>query len=197
LPGHGWTLKKLRQWALATLGLAVGRNAIRRILLAAKLSWKRIKKLLGKAKAPGRAEHITRLGELFARACRGEVTLIYVDESHFHRDLDEGYTWGPRGRRSWRVSTCPGLPERLNWYGAYDLTHGQCLIWEDGPCDGNATCHFPERLARWRAGLPGKVVVTWDNAPCHIAKVVTGHAAELGIELVYLPGYSPCPYPLL
>jgi hypothetical protein len=191
LPGHGWTLKKLRQWILATLGLTVGRNAIRRILLAAKLSWKRIKKLLGKAKAPGRAEHITRLEELFARVCRDEVTLIYVDESHFHRDLDGGYTWGPRGRRSWRVSTCPGLSERLNWYGAYDFTHGQCLIWEDGPCDGNATCHFLERVARWRAGLPGKVVVIWDNAPCHIAKVVTGHAEELGIELVNLPGYSP------
>jgi len=174
-----------------TFGRRVGRNAIRRLLLAAKLSWKRIKKLLGKAKPGKRAEHITRLEGLFARVCRDEVTLVYIDESHFHRDLDEGYTWGPRGKRSWRVSTCPGLSERLNWYGAYDFTHGQCLIWEDGPCDGNATCHFLERVARWRSGLPGKVVVIWDNAPCHVAKVVTAHAEELGVELVFLPGYSP------
>jgi len=191
LPGHGWTLKKLRQWVLTSFGRRVGRNAIRRLLLAARLSWKKVKKVLGKAKPHKRAEHITRLEELFARVCRGEVTLIYVDESHFHRDLDDGYTWGPEGKRSWRVSTSPGLSERLNWYGAYDFTHGQCLIWEDGPCDGNATCHFLERVARWRAGLPGKVVVIWDNAPCHIARVVTGHAEELGIELVFLPGYSP------
>jgi hypothetical protein len=191
LPGHGWTLKKLRQWVSVTFGRTVGRNAIRRMLLDAELSWKRIKKLLGKAKAPKRAEHISRLEGLFSLVCRDEVTLIYIDESHFHRDLDEGYTWGPRGQRSWRVSTCPGLSERLNWYGAYDFTHGQCLIWEDGPCDGNATCHFLGRVVRWRAGLPGRVVVIWDNAPCHVARVVTGHAAELGIALVFLPGYSP------
>jgi len=127
--------------------------------------------------------------------CRSEVTLIYIDESHLHKDLDGGYTWSEKGRRAWRVSTTPGLSELLNWLGAYDFGHGRCLIWEDGPCDGNAPCHFLERVARWRAGPPEKVVVIWDNAPCHVARVVTGHAEELGIELVFLPGYSPCPYP--
>jgi transposase len=160
-------------------------------LLAARLGWKKVKKLLGKAKPAKRAEHITLLEGLFARVCRGEVTLIYIDESHFHQDLDEGYTWSKKGQRAWRVSTTPGLSERLNWYGAYDFSHGQCLIWEDGPCDGNATCHFLERVARWRSGSPGEVVVIWDNAPCHISRMVQGHAAELGIELVFLPGYSP------
>jgi transposase len=155
------------------------------------MSWKKVKKLLGKAKAGERVEHIARLEGLAAGACLGEVTLIYIDESHFHQDLDGGYTWSPRGRPAWRVSTTPGLSERLNWYGAYDYTHGQCLIWEDGPCDGSATCYFLSQVARWRAGLGGKVVVIWDNAPCHRARVVTGHAEELGIELVFLPGYSP------
>jgi transposase len=176
---------------LSTFGRAVGRDAIRRMLLAAGLSGKEIKKVLGKAKPRKRAEHIARLEELFARVRREEVTLVSIDESHFHQDLDEGSTWGPKGKRSWRVSTTPGLSGRLNWYGAYDFSHGQCLIWEVGPCDGNATCQFLERVARWRAGRPGKVVVIWDNAPCHIARVVTGHAEELGLELVFLPGYSP------
>jgi transposase len=196
LPGHGWTLKKLRRWVLSTFGRTASRHAIRRILHAAGLSWKKIKKLLGKAKAPVRAEPIKRLEGLFARVCRDEVALISVDESHFHQDLDEGYTWGEKGRRSWRVSTTPGLSERLDWYGAYDFTHGQCLIWEDGPCDGNATCQLLERVARWRAGLPGQVVVIRDNAPCHTARMVRGHAEELGIELVFLPGYSPDPNPI-
>jgi hypothetical protein len=119
------------------------------------------------------------------------VTRIYIDESHLHQDLDEGYTWGKKRRRSWRVSPSLGLSERLDWYGAYDFTHGQCLIWEDGPCDGNATCHFLERVARWRAGRPGQVVVIWDNAPGHSARMVRGHAEELGIERVFLTGYSP------
>ncbi|WP_435006485.1 transposase [Tundrisphaera lichenicola] len=34
-------------------------------------------------------------------------------------------------------------------------------------------------------------MIIWDNAPCHIAWMVQGHAEELGIELIPLPGYSP------
>lgn len=184
-------MKKLRQWALSTFGHTAGRNAIGRLLHAAGLSWKKVKKLLGKAKPQARVEHVARLETLLEGVRRGEVTLIYIDESHFHQDLDDGYTWGPKGRRAWRVSTSPGLSKRLDWYGAYDFTHGRCLLWEGGWCDGNATCHFLDRVMRWRAGLPGRVVVIWDNAPCHIAKMVTGHAAERGLELVALPGYSP------
>jgi len=176
---------------MTTFGHQVGRNAIRRVLHNAGLSWKRVKKLLGKAKPGKRVEHVEPPATLFEQVRRGEVTLIYVDESHFHQDLDEGYTWGPKGRRSWRVSTTPSLSKRLNWYGAYDFTHGQCLIWEDGPCDAMATCHFLERVLRWRAGVPGRIVIIGDTAPCHIAQRVQGHAAELGIELVALPGYSP------
>ena len=176
---------------MTTFGDVVSRNAIRRVLHGAGLSWKRVKKLLGKAKPGKRVEHVERLAALFEQVRRREVTLIYVDESHFHQDLDQGYTWGLKGRRSWRVSTTPGLSQRLNWYGAYDFTQGQCLIWEDGPCDAMATCHFLERVLRWRSGMPGRVVIIWDNAPCHIARMVQGHAAELGIELIPLPGYSP------
>jgi transposase len=84
LPGHGWTLKKLRQWVLTTFGRRVGRNALRRLLLAARLSWKKIKKVLGKAKPQKRIEHITRLEELSARVCRGEVTLL-ISDNYFSR----------------------------------------------------------------------------------------------------------------
>jgi transposase len=191
LPGHGWTLKKLRQWVLSTFGRTVGRNAIRRVLLAAGLSWKKIKKLLGKADPRKRAEHVEILGALFDRVRRREVTLIYIDESHFHQDLDGGYTWSPVGTPAWRVSTSPGLSKRLNWYGAYDFSHGQCLIWEDGWCDGLRTCQFLDQVVRWRAGLAGRIVVIWDNASWHTSGLVREHAETLGIELVALPAYSP------
>ncbi len=121
----------------------------------------------------------------------GGVTLIYVGEAHFRRDLDLGYTWGRKGQRIWRRSGCPKLAERLNCHGAYDFSPGECLLWQGGRCNGERTVRFRGELARWRAGQEGKLVIIWDNAPGHIAKAVKAKAAELGIELAYLPGCSP------
>ena len=176
---------------MTTFGRDVGRNAIRRVLHVAGLSWKRVKKLLGKAKPGKRVEHVERLATLFEQVHRREVTLIYIDESHFHQDLDGGYTWSKKGIPAWRLSTSPGLSKRLNWYGAYDFTHGRCLIWEDGNCDGLRTCQFLDQVVRWHRGKAGRIVVIWDNASWHTSALVREHAKSLGIELVALPTYSP------
>ena len=168
-----------------------GPGSIRRILRRAKLTWKKVKKLLGKAKPEKRAAHIEELLKLFAGVRDGEVTLVYADEVHIHRDLDLGYTWGRQGQRLWRASDCPRRSDRMNAYGAYDFTHGECLLWQDGWCNGERTVQFLHELVRWRAGKPGRLVLIWDNAPCHVARVVTAEAARLGIEVVNLPGYSP------
>jgi len=176
---------------LETFGLRASRSTIRRMLKQARMSWKKVKKMLGKANPDKRAAHVEQLKELYKDVCSGEVILVYIDEAHFHRDMDLGYTWGRIGKRIWRKSGCAKLSERLNCYGAYDFSNGECLLWEDGWCDGERTVKFLRELKRWREGKKGRVVVIWDNAPCHTAKVVKAEAARLGIELVYLPGYSP------
>src|SRR5262249_37514698 len=102
LPGHNWTLKKLKQRVFRTFGRGAGCNGLRRVLREAGLTWKKVKKLLGKAKPEKRAAHIQELLLLFAGVCGGDILLIYVDEVHIHRDLDLGYTWGRKGQRLWR-----------------------------------------------------------------------------------------------
>jgi transposase len=191
LAGHGWTLKKLKEWAYRIFGRQASKNTLRRILQQADLTWKKVKKLLGKAKPEKRAAHITVLLQLFVGVCDGEIILIYVDEVHIHRDLDLGYTWGRKGVRLWRKSDCPKLSERMNAYGAYDFSNGACFLWQNGWCNGTHTVSFLQALVAWRKGLKGRLVLIWDNAPCHVAKIVKAEAALLGIELVFLPGYSP------
>jgi len=52
--------------------------------------------------------------------------------------------------------------------------------------------HTTDVLRRLRAEFPdGKLVLIWDGAPYHRATAVRAAAAELGIELAPLPGYSP------
>src|SRR5207248_2856521 len=121
LPGHNGTVRPQHH----PPRLAPGRPDV-----------EEVKKLLGKAKPQKRAAHVQELLALFTRVCAGEVILIYVDEVHVHRDLDSGYTWGRRGQRVWRRSDCPKLQERMNAYGAYDFSNGECPLWQNGWCNG-------------------------------------------------------------
>ncbi len=162
-----------------------------RLLHEADLSWKKCKKLLGKRNAAKRAAFMARFHELYAEVARGDVLLLYIDESHFHRDLDLGYTWSRVGQRAWRISDCPSLQERINWYGAYNFSDGQCLIWNEGHCNSEHTAEFLQRVAEWVEPAGRRVVVIWDGAPWHRAKLVQQAAADLGIEILPLPGYSP------
>ena len=122
---------------------------------------------------------------------RGDISLLYVDEAHFHRDMDPGYSWGRKGQRIRRGSSGAKLSERLNWYGAYDFAAGRCLLWQDGKCNGHNTVRFLELVVLWHKSKDKKLVIIWDNAPCHTALLVQHAAARLKIELVPLPGYSP------
>ena len=109
------------------------------------LTWKKCKKLLGKANPAKREDFLRRFEALYRQMCDGRVILIYVDEAHFHRDLDLGYSWGRKGERLWQVSNCPGLSEKINWYGAYNFTQGSCLIWNEGQCNSTHTAQFLDR----------------------------------------------------
>jgi len=189
LAGHGWSLKKIGQWVKAVFHRVVSRNTVRSLLKQNGLSWKKCQKVLKKANPAKRAAFMQAFQQLFSQICREEIRLIYIDESHFHRDMDLGYTWATRGQPAWRMSDCPSLAERINWYGAYDFSHGQCFIWHEGQCNQENTVQFLQHLATWLGSSSVPVVIIWDGAPCHRAKLV--QAAALGFTLLPLPAYSP------
>ncbi len=178
-------------WIKESQNRSVCRNTVRKLIRNGRLSWKKCKKLLGRRNPRKRADHMKKFHGLYDRMIRGEIQLVFVDESHFHRDMDLGYTWGRVGERVWRISDCPPLSDRINWYGAFDFSKGQCLIWNEGNCDKQHTAMFLERLKTWLPADGRRVVVIWDGAPWHRAKSVQNKADELGIELIPLPGYSP------
>ena len=191
IPGRGWTLKKLQRWVAEKVKKVVSRSTLHAMLHAADLSWKKCKKLLGKRNPTKRAAFMERFASLYERVVHRDVVLIYVDESHFHRDMDLGYTWGLVGERLWKVSGCAPLSDRINWFGAYNFSDGQCLIWADGSCNKETTAQFLHRIKEWIGNDGREIVVIWDGAPWHKAKFVQKTALELGITLELLPGYSP------
>lgn len=192
MPGYGWTLKKLRYWLETKLGHRISRTTVRTLLKKAGLSWKKSKKVLGKAKPEKRAEFVKQFQDWYEQVCQDKIRLIYIDEAHLHQDLALGYRWSVRGEADWVPSHCPPLKNRLNWYGAYDFTNGQCLIWHQQECDGESTVAFLHHLAQWQPDPSVQTVIIWDNAPWHNhATIVRLAAQKLGFKLVSLPAYSP------
>lgn len=189
--GHNWNMKKLQRWLAQIWHCKASRTTLRLLLKQKRLSWKKCQKLLKKADPAQRADFIQAFAELYERVCRGEVILLYVDQSHFHRDLELGYTWAPVGQVAWRASNSPPLADRINWYGAYDFNRGACFIWNEGNCNQENTVRFLHHLVAWLGEVTCPVVIIWDGAPWHRARLVRDTAADLGLTLLPLPAYSP------
>jgi hypothetical protein len=142
LPGYGWTLKKLRRWVEQKLGKRVSCSTLRTLLKQAGFSWKKSKKGLAKAKPEQRAEFVARFQDYFEQLGQGKLRLIDVDEAYLHQELVLGYRWSAVGEADWVASYCLPLKNRLDWYGAYDFSQGQCLIWHQQGCDSEMTVAF-------------------------------------------------------
>ena len=165
------------------------RETVRAALHRLGLSWKKARKLLGRAHAGRRAAFLEQLRPLLAAAQRDRCRLVYLDEAHIHQDADLGHGWAERGRRLHVASTSPGLSARVSFYGLYLFNEGQVRVWPYPKANGE---HTVDVLRRLRAEVPDDVLtLIWDGAPYHRAKAVWAEAAHLGITLLPLPGYSP------
>ncbi len=165
------------------------RETIRQALHRLNLSWKKARKLLGRGKPEQREAFIAQIGPLLDGARDEHHHLVYLDEAHIHQDVDLGYGWGERGKRFHVASSSPGLKAKVSFYGLYLYNEGRVRIWPYARANG---AHTIDVLRRLRAEIPtGKLIVVWDKAPYHRAKMVWSAAARLDIHLLPLPGYSP------
>jgi hypothetical protein len=164
------------------------RETIRTALHRLKLSWKKAKKLLGRADPERREAFVKHLRPLLDEAQRDRRQLVYLDEAHIHQDVDLGYGWGERGKRFYVASSSPGLSAKVSFYGLYLYNDAQVRIWPY-PCANGE--HTIDVLRRLRTEIPdGTLSVIWDGAPYHRAKAVWSAAANLNIQLVPLSGYT-------
>ena len=173
------------------LGRKVSRNTLRTILKTAGLSWKKCKKLLAKADPQKRQLFVEQFQALYQRIFEDEVLLIYIDEVHIHQDMEVGYTWSPVGEADWIPSSSPGLSKRINWFGAYNFTDGNCFIWENETCNSETCMQFLQQLKDRLQGEAREIVLVWDGASYHRSLKMASFAQHLGFKILPLPAYSP------
>ena len=165
-------MRRLVHWARERFGLRCCRETVRTALHGLKLSWKKAKKLLGRADPERREAFVEQLQGVLAGAQRDQHLLVYVDEAHIHLDADLGCGWAEHGQRFWVASSSPGLSARVSFYGLYLYNEGQVRLWPYPRPNGDHTIAVLRRLRA--EALDRTLIVLWDGAPYHRAKTVRG-----------------------
>ena len=84
----------------------------------------------------------------------------------------------------------PSGRQRFNVLGAlHAITHQLITVTNDSYINANSVCELLEKIAA--LGLSTPVTVVMDNARYQRCRLVLERATQLGIELLFLPTYSP------
>lgn len=116
----------------------------------------------------------------------GKRILLFVDAAHFVQGAYLGMLWlftrlcvrGPSGRK------------RLNVLGALNaVTHELTTVVNDTYINAQSVCELLAAISKRYAGHP--ITIVLDNAKYQRCALVQQLAIEFGIELLFLPSYSP------
>lgn len=119
-------------------------------------------------------------------AKEGSRAVFFVDAAHFVLGAFLGYVWcftrifipSPSGR------------QRFNVLGAINaITHEFVSVTNDTYITASSVCELLWKLANLNLSIP--ITVVLDNARYQRCRAVESFAAFLGIELLFLPSYSP------
>jgi transposase len=127
-----------------------------------------------------------KLAPRIAQAQAGQRALFFVDAAHFVLGAFIGYLWcfarvfikTPSGR------------QRLNVLGALNpITWQMLTVINDTYITATTVCQLLTQIAELGLGIP--ITLVLDNARYQHCQLVEDHAQRLGIELLFLPTYSP------
>jgi transposase len=121
------------------------------------------------------------------QAKKGKATLLFMDASHFVMGCDFlGYIYGTARRF---VKTYSGR-NRYNVLGALNsISKKMTTVANDTYITATEICELLRKIALEYGGKPIHVIL--DNARYQKCAMVTELAGQLGINLVYIPPYSP------
>jgi transposase len=113
--------------------------------------------------------------------------LYFMDGCHPTYNSHAGYGWIAAGKR-FALKSQDGR-KRLNLMGAYDPKTGEPIVRDYETLNQESTIDFLKKIKAQNNGK--KVHIICDNVRYQYARAVRKTARELGIRMVYLPGYSP------
>lgn len=127
-----------------------------------------------------------KLEPLLKEALAGEKAVFFVDAAHFVHRAYLGFLWCFT-----RTFICsPSGRDRFNVLGAVNAVSNQIItITNESYINAETVCQLLLKLAHLGLNIP--ITIVLDNARYQKCRLVQDYAKELGIQLCYLPSYSP------
>lgn len=117
---------------------------------------------------------------------RGERTVFFVDAAHFVLSGFLATVWS--FTRHWVKA--PSGRQRFNVLGALNaITHEMITITNNAYINAECVCALLEKIAA--QGINTAITLVMDNARYQRCALVQAKAEELGIDILFLPPYSP------
>jgi len=191
-PPH--TVNQASEMIFETTGIRLQHSACRDFLKKLGMKCRRCGLVPGKAvddPAQQKAQqefHDQKLQPLLEEAKQGKRTVLFVDAAHFVMGAFLGMLWC----FARRLLPSSSGRKRHNVLGAYDpIRHEAITVTNDTYINQHVFCTFLEKIAAAYAGSGCPITLILDNAKYQKCQSVFDKAKELGIELEYLPAYSP------
>jgi len=168
-------------------GIKRSETQVRTFMKKIGLKCRKVGMLPAKADPDAQAAYLTtEMEPRLAEAQAGHRAVFFVDAAHFVLAPFLGFLWSfvrlfiqaPAGR------------QRFNVLGALNaLTHELITVTNTTYITATEVCALLQQLAALNLGVP--ITLFLDNARYQKCALVTALAADLHIELCYLPAYSP------
>lgn len=132
--------------------------------------------------------HDDKLQPVRDEAKAGKRTVLFVDAAHFVMGAYLGFLWC-----FIRVLLpSSGGRKRYNVLGAFNPINPEVITVTNDTCVNKVVfCEFLEKIFQTYGGTGQPITLILDNARYQKCQLIFDKANELGIELLYLPAYSP------
>lgn len=181
------TVKQARSVIAEQTGIELSPTQVRAFLLHLGLKCRKVGMIPAKADVEKQAQFLEQeLEPRLEEAKDGQRKVFFVDAAHFVLSPFLGFLWSVA-----RIFIqAPSGRQRFNVLGALDaVTKEIFTVTNQTYITSVQVCELLTQLALLGAGLP--ITIVLDNARYQRCKLVMAHAASLGIELLFLPPYSP------
>lgn len=182
-------IKKIGALIKEEFGISVSEKTIQRLLKRLGLSWLRIqKKPKGEPDEKELKEKNEALSELKRQAAQGVIDLRYFDESGFCLIPYVPYAWQ---EKSGSIQVATQNSRKLNVLGFLNKENNLRAYTIEGTVNSEVVIACMDDFCK---SLTQKTVVVIDNASFHQSEVIKAKIPqwkEKGLELFYLPRYSP------